>query len=138
MCFPGGKRDAVDTDDVSTALREAQASSQLSGQQSAWRCGGNPAGIRGPHAPRHSRIALMLPQELTVLLRPAVLPCAATAAYCPVQEELGLDPAAVNVIACLPPFLSKHLLSVTPVIGIIPPHLKFTPNRSEVGLGVVG
>lgn len=48
-----------------------------------------------------------------------------------VQEELGIDPSAVTVVACLPPFLSKHLLSVTPVIGIIPPHLRFTPNPTE-------
>jgi hypothetical protein len=48
------------------------------------------------------------------------------------QEELGLDPACVRVVACLPPFLSKHLLSVTPVVGVIPAHLRFTPNPTEV------
>lgn len=48
------------------------------------------------------------------------------------QEELGLDPACVQVIACLPPFLSKHLLSVTPVIATIPPHQQFSPNPQEV------
>ena len=36
------------------------------------------------------------------------------------------------MIACLPPFLSKHLLSVTPVIGCIPAALHFTPNPAEV------
>lgn len=48
------------------------------------------------------------------------------------QEELGIDPAAVTVLGCLPPFLSKHLLSVTPVVGIIPPQLRFSPNPTEV------
>ncbi|KAL4424924.1 hypothetical protein ABPG77_009653 [Micractinium sp. CCAP 211/92] len=48
------------------------------------------------------------------------------------EEELGIDPAAVTVVGCLPPFLSKHLLSVTPVLGVIPPHLKFRPNPTEV------
>ena len=48
------------------------------------------------------------------------------------QEELGLDPACVRVLGCLPPFLSKHLLSVTPVIAVIPPHQQFHPNASEV------
>ncbi|PRW59038.1 nudix hydrolase mitochondrial-like [Chlorella sorokiniana] len=71
VCFPGGKREPGDADDISTALREA-------------------------------------------------------------QEELGLDPSCVQVIACLPPFLSKHLLSVTPVIGLIPPHQAFRPNPQEV------
>ncbi|KAL4434263.1 hypothetical protein ABPG75_000704 [Micractinium tetrahymenae] len=71
VCFPGGKRDLGDADDIATALREA-------------------------------------------------------------QEELGIDPAAVQVVGCLPPFLSKHLLSVTPVVGIILPHLRFHPNPTEV------
>lgn len=51
--------------------------------------------------------------------------------HCELQEELGIDPAAVTVVGCLPPFLSKHLLSVTPVIGVIPPHLQFHPNPNE-------
>ena len=33
------------------------------------------------------------------------------------EEELGIPPSAVAVVGCLPPFLSKHLLSVTPVGG---------------------
>lgn len=53
------------------------------------------------------------------------------------QEELGIDPVAVTVVGCLPPFLSKHLLSVTPVVGVIPPHLQFRPNPTEAsGAGV--
>lgn len=28
------------------------------------------------------------------------------------QEELGLDPASVHIVAQMPPFLSKHILSV--------------------------
>ena len=38
----------------------------------------------------------------------------------------------VRVLGCLPPFLSKHLLSVTPVLAVIPPHQQFTPNPQEV------
>lgn len=33
------------------------------------------------------------------------------------QEELGVDPQSVTILGQLPPFLSKHLLSVTPVIA---------------------
>eukprot|EP00200_Dunaliella_tertiolecta_P001332 CAMPEP_0202364542 /NCGR_PEP_ID=MMETSP1126-20121109/15911_1 /ASSEMBLY_ACC=CAM_ASM_000457 /TAXON_ID=3047 /ORGANISM="Dunaliella tertiolecta, Strain CCMP1320" /LENGTH=140 /DNA_ID=CAMNT_0048959211 /DNA_START=52 /DNA_END=471 /DNA_ORIENTATION=- len=36
-------------------------------------------------------------------------------------EELGTPLDAVQVITLLPPVLSKHFLSVTPVVGIVPP-----------------
>ncbi|GAB4816681.1 hypothetical protein N2152v2_003727 [Parachlorella kessleri] len=48
------------------------------------------------------------------------------------NEELGLEPAAVNVVGRLPCFLSKHKLSVTPIVGLIPSDLHFCPNDSEV------
>lgn len=71
VCFPGGKREDADADDVATALREA-------------------------------------------------------------QEELGIDPGCVNVIVSMPPVLSKHLLSVTPVIATVPADLRFEPSPLEV------
>ena len=123
----------MDTDDVSTALREAQASSQLVKQQSsnfALRRAAASALKASPAQPRCTEMPVCTARTARTGLY--CLP----ALYCPVQEELGLDPAAVHVVACLPPFLSKHLLSVTPVIGVIPPHLKFTPNPTEVS-GVV-
>eukprot|EP00887_Chlorella_sp_A99_P000651 scaffold5.g651.t1 len=45
------------------------------------------------------------------------------------NEELGLNPRDVTLLGCLPPFLSKHLLSV---LGLIPAGLRFTPNQAEV------
>ncbi|XP_060202557.1 nudix hydrolase 15, mitochondrial-like isoform X2 [Lycium barbarum] len=50
------------------------------------------------------------------------------------KEEIGLDPSLVNVVTCLEPFLSKHLLRVIPVIGILSNKKEFnpTPNVSEV------
>ena len=48
------------------------------------------------------------------------------------QEELGLDPACVQVVTTLPPVLSKHLLSVTPVLATVPSGLRLTPNPAEV------
>ena len=48
------------------------------------------------------------------------------------HEELGIAPSSVQVLAQLPPFLSKHRLSVTPVVGIIPPPQALRPNPSEV------
>ncbi|KAJ8534877.1 hypothetical protein K7X08_016605 [Anisodus acutangulus] len=50
------------------------------------------------------------------------------------KEEIGLDPSLVNVVTCLEPFLSKHLLRVIPVIGILSNKKEFNPipNVSEV------
>lgn len=50
------------------------------------------------------------------------------------KEEIGLDPSLVNVVAFLEPFLSKHLLRVIPVIGILSDRSAFTPapNVDEV------
>ncbi|XP_073301276.1 nudix hydrolase 15, mitochondrial-like [Primulina huaijiensis] len=50
------------------------------------------------------------------------------------KEEIGLDPSLVNVVTCLEPFLSKHLLRVIPVIGILSNKKDFTPspNAAEV------
>lgn len=48
------------------------------------------------------------------------------------QEELGLDPAIVKVLCKFPPLLSKHYLSVTPVVARIPAQVSFTPNKDEV------
>ncbi|XAR59213.1 hypothetical protein NMG60_11014922 [Bertholletia excelsa] len=50
------------------------------------------------------------------------------------KEEIGLDPSLVNVVTTLEPFLSKHLLRVIPVIGILSNKRAFkpTPNAGEV------
>ncbi|KAA8519699.1 hypothetical protein F0562_013856 [Nyssa sinensis] len=50
------------------------------------------------------------------------------------KEEIGLDPSLVNVVTFLEPFLSKHLLRVIPVIGILYDNKAFkpAPNADEV------
>ncbi|KAJ6831208.1 nudix hydrolase 15, mitochondrial-like isoform X2 [Iris pallida] len=50
------------------------------------------------------------------------------------KEEIGLDPSLVTVVAVLEPFLSKHLIVVVPVIGILTNKEAFTPvaNSAEV------
>ncbi|KAG6641348.1 nudix hydrolase 15, mitochondrial [Carya illinoinensis] len=50
------------------------------------------------------------------------------------REEIGLDPSLVNVVTVLEPFLSKHLLRVAPVVGILNERNSFkpSPNPSEV------
>ncbi|ERN13971.1 nudix hydrolase 15, mitochondrial [Amborella trichopoda] len=44
------------------------------------------------------------------------------------REEIGLDPALVRIVAVLEPFLSKHLMKVVPVIGILSDKEAFKPN----------
>lgn len=50
------------------------------------------------------------------------------------KEEIGLEPSMVNVVTVLEPFLSKHLLRVVPVIGILSDKKAFSPipNTAEV------
>ncbi|KAK2434047.1 nudix hydrolase protein [Trifolium repens] len=50
------------------------------------------------------------------------------------KEEIGLDPELVNVVTVLEPFLSKHLLRVVPVIGLLHDTKAFKPvlNPAEV------
>ncbi|KAF9609954.1 hypothetical protein IFM89_019510 [Coptis chinensis] len=50
------------------------------------------------------------------------------------KEEIGLEPSTVNVVTVMEPFLSKHLLRVVPVIGILPDKHLFIPipNADEV------
>ncbi|KAF5729153.1 hypothetical protein HS088_TW21G01311 [Tripterygium wilfordii] len=50
------------------------------------------------------------------------------------KEEIGLDPSLVGVVTVLEPFLSKHLLRVVPVVGILSNTKAFvpTPNPAEV------
>ncbi|KAK1284887.1 hypothetical protein QJS10_CPB20g01961 [Acorus calamus] len=50
------------------------------------------------------------------------------------KEEIGLDPSIVTVVSVLEPFLSKHLLRVVPVIGLLPNKQAFQPvaNVAEV------
>ncbi|KAK7319783.1 hypothetical protein RJT34_04508 [Clitoria ternatea] len=50
------------------------------------------------------------------------------------KEEIGLEPELVNVVTVLEPFLSKHLLRVVPVIGILHDKQAFKPvlNPAEV------
>ncbi|KAI5068476.1 hypothetical protein GOP47_0016821 [Adiantum capillus-veneris] len=50
------------------------------------------------------------------------------------KEEIGLDPSLVKVVKTVEPFVSKKLLRVTPVIGLIAEGAKFrpVPNPGEV------
>ncbi|GKC52215.1 NUDIX hydrolase 15, mitochondrial, partial [Tanacetum coccineum] len=50
------------------------------------------------------------------------------------KVEIGLDPSLVNVVTILEPFVSKHLLRVVPVIGLLSDRNLFNPvpNVGEV------
>ncbi|XP_047339202.1 nudix hydrolase 15, mitochondrial-like [Impatiens glandulifera] len=50
------------------------------------------------------------------------------------NEEIGLNPSLVNVVTVLEPFMSKHLIRVIPVIGILSEKKSFRPvlNYNEV------
>ncbi|KAI8591928.1 NUDIX hydrolase domain-like protein [Geranomyces variabilis] len=48
------------------------------------------------------------------------------------EEEIGLDRDAVESVTCLKPFLSRFLLLVTPVVGIVPSDFVPAANPDEV------
>ena len=56
----------------------------------------------------------------------------ASAALREAQEEIGLDPAAVQVIGYLPDHLVISGYRVTPVLSLVTPPIELTPNPDEV------
>lgn len=48
------------------------------------------------------------------------------------EEELGLPPASARVLCALPPLLSKHRLSVHPVVAVVRADFAPRPNPGEV------
>ena len=48
------------------------------------------------------------------------------------EEEIGLPPAHVEVIGVADRYVTVTGFEVTPVVGIVPPHLPLTPHPGEV------
>jgi 8-oxo-dGTP pyrophosphatase MutT (NUDIX family) len=48
------------------------------------------------------------------------------------QEEVGLDPAAVQVLGQLPIYQTGSAYRVTPVVGLVDPNVRLNPNAHEV------
>jgi 8-oxo-dGTP pyrophosphatase MutT (NUDIX family) len=57
---------------------------------------------------------------------------AAATALREAQEEVGLDPAAVEVIGHLPPYTTVTSFVVTPVVGLVRPPFALALDRFEV------
>lgn len=48
------------------------------------------------------------------------------------QEEIGLDPACVEVLGALPVYETATGFNITPVVGIVPEHVVLAPASQEV------
>lgn len=48
------------------------------------------------------------------------------------QEEVGLDPAAVEVLGALPSYVTGTAFVVTPVVGLVSPRVQLALNSDEV------
>lgn len=57
---------------------------------------------------------------------------AAATALREAQEEVGLEPALVEVLGSLPPYVTTTGFVVTPVVGLVPPEAQYQPNPYEV------
>lgn len=47
-------------------------------------------------------------------------------------EEIGLDPATVDIVGELEPYRTVTNFAVTPVLGVVPPDLPLAPHENEV------
>ena len=47
-------------------------------------------------------------------------------------EEVGLEPALVEVLGSLPPYVTTTGFVVTPVVALVPPEARYQPNPYEV------
>lgn len=56
----------------------------------------------------------------------------AAAAMREAQEEIGLDPACVEVMASLNPYETVTGFNIIPVIGVVPEHVVLQANANEV------
>jgi len=57
---------------------------------------------------------------------------AAATALREAQEEVGLDPAFVQVLGALPEYLTGSAFIITPVVALVQPGFTLTPNAFEV------
>jgi len=57
---------------------------------------------------------------------------AVAAALREAQEEILLDPAAVELVGAIEPYCTVTHYCVTPVVGVIPPDLPLEPHEHEV------
>jgi 8-oxo-dGTP pyrophosphatase MutT (NUDIX family) len=48
------------------------------------------------------------------------------------HEELGIDPAQVRVIGASDVYRTHSGFEITPVLAMVPPHIKIVPNPHEV------
>lgn len=48
------------------------------------------------------------------------------------QEELGLDPALVELVGCLDDYRTVTGYVITPAVAVVPPDLPLTPHEHEV------
>jgi 8-oxo-dGTP pyrophosphatase MutT (NUDIX family) len=59
-------------------------------------------------------------------------PDAQAAALREANEEIGLDPARVEVVRILPDYVTGTGYRITPVVGLVPPGLTYVPAPAEV------
>ena len=48
------------------------------------------------------------------------------------QEEIGLDPAQVELVGRLPTYVTGTGFLITPILGLLPEGLRYTPSPAEV------
>ena len=115
VALPGGRRDPEDEAEAAAANRRVGNAGGSGGGGEAARASRNVSTVSSSSAAAANPAA----NPSFSSFQPLPLSVDAVTALREAHEEIGLEPSSLEVVAELPPLLSKHLLSVAAVVAVL-------------------
>lgn len=115
VALPGGRRDPEDEAEAAAANRRVGNAGGSGGGGEAARASRNVSTVSSSSATAANPAA----NPSFSSFQPLPLSVDAVTALREAHEEIGLEPSSLEVVAELPPLLSKHLLSVAAVVAVL-------------------